>query len=101
MSKKIVLGNINNATNRVDLFKILEIFFASKAGDRRGEFYLKLNFQNSKMILSRAKPAMGGEKAEEKGGSAGRKQVFFTKDLLKPNSSCFLIFYKRFIETKL
>lgn len=28
-----------------------------------------------KMILSRAKPAIGGEKAEEKGGSAGRKQV--------------------------
>ena len=27
------------------------------------------------MILSRAKPAIGGDKAEEKGGSAGRKQV--------------------------
>ena len=39
--KKIVLGNINNANNRVDLFKIVEIFFASKAGDRQGEFYLK------------------------------------------------------------
>ena len=41
------------------------------------------------MILSRAKPAIGGEKTEEKGGSAGRKQVFFTKIISKLNSTPF------------
>ena len=39
-------------------------------------FHQPIDFQKSNMILSRAKPAIGGEKTEEKGGSAGRKQVF-------------------------
>ena len=48
-----------------------------------------------KMILSRAKPAIGGDKAEEKGGSAGRKQVvphiilFFSQPYIILTSSSF------------
>ena len=38
-------------------------------------FRREIFFSDTNMILSRAKPAIGGEKAEEKGGSAGRKQV--------------------------
>ena len=49
------------------------------------------------MILSRAKPAIGGEKAEEKGGSAGRKQVvphIILFSLFSSHySNLFLIFY--------
>ena len=43
------------------------------------------------MILSRAKPAIGGEKAEEKGGSAGRKQVFLSFHNYKTNIFFLLI----------
>ena len=41
------------------------------------------------MILSRAKPAIGGDKQEEKGGSAGRKQVTYIRGFEKHNKSDF------------